>query len=255
MQKGVGGLEVVGGLVLSCTLSVVTAGAQCPAQSPQGCSTNRLEIPHFQPNPLVVPNGSTVTYEVELQNNPGQLPDACDVRDAFVTFCCPGADGNPVPGPAGCTNIPVTTSPCNVNGAANCVPTAEATTGIGLSATIPSPDNDRVVPGLVCLIHVNPGVTTALAEVMVHDGYLSCQGSPGSPQLALGNILAVQVLPCAGDCNGNGRVDIDDFTKAETIIVGSLPFSDCPAFDANHNARIDIDDFTAAALIAINGCP
>ena len=60
--------------------------------------------------------------------------------------------------------------------------------------------------------------------------------------------------PCAGDCNGNGRVDIDDFTKAESIIAGQQSFGMCPAFDGNHNGRIDIDDFTVAARNAVLGC-
>ena len=60
--------------------------------------------------------------------------------------------------------------------------------------------------------------------------------------------------PCAGDCNGNGRVDIDDFTKAESVIVGREPFADCLPFDANHTGRIDIDDFTVAAQNAVRGC-
>ena len=65
---------------------------------------------------------------------------------------------------------------------------------------------------------------------------------------------AVAVL-CAGDCNGNGRVDIDDFTKGECITISRCPFSDCPSFDANNNGRVDIDDFTIVGLNALRGCP
>lgn len=145
---------------------------------------------------LAVPNGSTVAYAVEVQNNPANLVDACDVTQAFVTFCCPGVDGNPVPGPAGCTDVPVTTLPCNVNDTANCVPTAEATMGIDFPATGLA-KNDKLVSGLVCSINVNPGVTNALAGVTLKAGYLSCQlpvPSTGVPEPALGNIVGVEVL-------------------------------------------------------------
>src|SRR5262250_2430003 len=60
-------------------------------QSPAGCSANRLNI-DLQASPIQAPNGSFVTYQVKVFNNPTSLSDACDVQGAFVQFCCPAAN-------------------------------------------------------------------------------------------------------------------------------------------------------------------
>ena len=192
MHRRVGGLKVLCGLVLSGTLFVARVGAECSSPSPPGCSTNLLRNVGVEVSPAAVPNGSKATYTVDIVNI-GAPANGCDVQKAFVIFCCPGADGNPVPGPVGCTNVPVTTSPCIVNDGATCVATAEATTGIDLPA---DGSNNKTVVGLQCLINVDPGVTTALAEAIVKEGYLSCQSPspPGVPEPALGNIVSVKVM-------------------------------------------------------------
>lgn len=190
-------LSVFGQLLVIALLSFVTrdaALAECTGQSPAGCSANRLNI-DIQAMPLAAPNGSLVTYLVQVSNNPGGNADACDATDAFVTFCCPAANGLPEPGPAGCTKIPVTQLMCQVNDGANCTPTAEALAGIDFPA---NGANDKSVPGLQCLINVNPGVMMARAQAMVDDGYLLCQlpsPSTGVPQPALPKLLDVIVIP------------------------------------------------------------
>src|SRR5262245_59204069 len=103
-------LVVGAGILLASTvflmLAARDAGAAdvCTMQSPANCSANRLNI-DIQANPIMAPNGSFVTYQVSVSNNPGNNPDACDVKGAFVTFCCPAANGLPEPGPTGCTLI------------------------------------------------------------------------------------------------------------------------------------------------------
>jgi hypothetical protein len=188
----VGG-QLLGIALLSC-VAQDAAFAACSGQSPSGCSANRLNI-DIQAMPLAAPNGSIVTYSVQVLNNAGGNADACDTTDAFLTFCCPAANGLPEPGPAGCTKIPVTQLTCQVNDGANCTPTAEALAGIDFPA---NGSNDKNVPGLQCLINVNPGVMMARAQAMVDAGYLLCQlpsPSTGVPQPALPKLLDVIVIP------------------------------------------------------------
>jgi len=165
------------------------AEAACTGQSPAGCSANRLSI-DIQASPLVAPNGTVVTYLVDVKNNSAANADACDIQSAFVTFCCPAANGLPEPGPSGCTKIPVAQLTCNVNDGANCTPTAEASSGISFPA---NGSNDKSVSGLKCLINVNAGVAMARARAMVDDGYLLCQSSAGVTEPALAKLLDVIV--------------------------------------------------------------
>ncbi|HVO24963.1 MAG TPA: hypothetical protein VMW56_15180 [Candidatus Margulisiibacteriota bacterium] len=141
-------------------------------------------------SPAGLPNGQTATYEAMVVNGT-VAQGACDVIDATVTFCCPGADGNPLPGPMGCTNVPVTTSPCNVNnGPPNCVATAGSS-----NLSFPADGTGNItVPGLNCLINVNPGVIKARAEARVNDGYILLQTATGVPQPELPKLLDVDIF-------------------------------------------------------------
>lgn len=180
-------LGVLVGALVSASAVFLNAAA-APAQSPPGCNANRLHI-NIDVTPASVPNGTMVEYTVMVTN--GTVPQgACDVSHATVTFCCPGPDGNPVPGPAGCTNVPVTTQPCEVNGASNCSPTAGSA-----NLTFPADGSaDITVPGLRCTINLNPGVTRARAKGQVNDGYILAQTAAGVPQPELGKLLDVFLI-------------------------------------------------------------
>jgi len=125
------------------------------AQSPPNCSANRLAIELHTDTPVVAPGG-LASFTASVRNDPNHIGDACDIQGAFVQLCCPGFDGNPLPGPAGCTLLPVAFTPCMVNG--NCVPTAEASSGLTLPA---NGFNDVVLGGLGCQIDTLMGQATA----------------------------------------------------------------------------------------------
>ena len=139
-------------------------------------------------SPPGAPPGSTIAYEVSVTN--GTVKDgACNVRDVRVAFCCPGPDGNPGPGPEGCTRVPVTTVPCEVNGIANCTPNADSS-----SLTFPADDTgDIIVPGLLCTIGVNPGVTKARAEARIDD-YVLLQTEAGVLQPGFSQFVDVALF-------------------------------------------------------------
>ncbi|MGH7790263.1 MAG: TolB family protein [Candidatus Binatia bacterium] len=65
---------------------------------------------------------------------------------------------------------------------------------------------------------------------------------------------------CAGDCNGNGTVNIDDLIRMVNIALGlqvicpSDAGPGCLAGDANCNCLITIDDIIKAVNNSLNGC-
>ena len=64
--------------------------------------------------------------------------------------------------------------------------------------------------------------------------------------------LALQT--CAGDCNGDGMVTVDELLTAVNIGLGSTPASQCPSVDANGDGEVTVDEIIQAANRALNGC-
>ncbi|HEY0300524.1 MAG TPA: hypothetical protein VGC36_04285, partial [Rhizomicrobium sp.] len=62
-------------------------------------------------------------------------------------------------------------------------------------------------------------------------------------------------LQCAGDCNANRSVTVDELVLAVNIALGSLPSSACDVLDANENGQVSIDEIISAVTAALNGCP
>ncbi|MGH7788719.1 MAG: hypothetical protein ACRERC_17750 [Candidatus Binatia bacterium] len=60
---------------------------------------------------------------------------------------------------------------------------------------------------------------------------------------------------CRGDCNGNGRVTVNELIVGVNIALGTAPASDCTAIDSNGNGVVSINELIAAVNVALNGCP
>jgi hypothetical protein len=60
---------------------------------------------------------------------------------------------------------------------------------------------------------------------------------------------------CPGDCNGDGRVVINELLTATTIALGTAPLSACPAAACAPGAGVSIACLTRAVTAALAGCP
>jgi hypothetical protein len=60
--------------------------------------------------------------------------------------------------------------------------------------------------------------------------------------------------PCAGDCNGNGEVTVDELIKGVNIALGNAPLEQCLSFDTNGNGAVTVDELIRAVNNALNGC-
>lgn len=60
---------------------------------------------------------------------------------------------------------------------------------------------------------------------------------------------------CPGDCNGDGRVAVDELVLGVNVGLGTRPVSACPAFDRNASGGATIDELLAAVRAALDGCP
>ncbi len=61
-------------------------------------------------------------------------------------------------------------------------------------------------------------------------------------------------VPCVGDCNGDGRVTVDEMLTVAAIALGNSSVAECRAGDARDEGTITVDDVLAAADNALNAC-
>lgn len=61
--------------------------------------------------------------------------------------------------------------------------------------------------------------------------------------------------PCVGDCNGDGRLTVDELLSMVNIALGNASVAvACLAGDPNMNGQIDVAEIIAAVNNALNGC-
>jgi hypothetical protein len=62
------------------------------------------------------------------------------------------------------------------------------------------------------------------------------------------------VSSCAGDCDGNAVVSLDELIAGVGIGLGQLPVDRCPAVDSEPDGAVRIDELVRAVAIAVGGC-
>lgn len=60
---------------------------------------------------------------------------------------------------------------------------------------------------------------------------------------------------CAGDCNTNGAVTIDEVIAGVRIALGLLPAAACAPVDVNRDQRVTVDELVSVVAQALNHCP
>lgn len=60
--------------------------------------------------------------------------------------------------------------------------------------------------------------------------------------------------PCAGDCNGDGSVTVDELVVGVNLILEQIPISTCVQFDTTSDGRVTVDELTAGVRAVLEGC-
>lgn len=60
---------------------------------------------------------------------------------------------------------------------------------------------------------------------------------------------------CAGDCNRDGEVQVDELVRAVRILLGEDPLLACAAADADGNSAVTVDEVVRGVLALLEGCP
>jgi len=64
----------------------------------------------------------------------------------------------------------------------------------------------------------------------------------------------LEISPCLGDCNGDGKVTVDELVTGVLIALGDLPPANCAAVDRDADGEVTVEEITAAARVAFGRC-
>ena len=70
----------------------------------------------------------------------------------------------------------------------------------------------------------------------------------------LPSVTATPGLGCAGDCNGDGMVPVNELITGVNIALGNAAVDACPAFDRDGNGQVAVNELIAAVNAALSGC-
>lgn len=62
------------------------------------------------------------------------------------------------------------------------------------------------------------------------------------------------LCPCAGDCDGNGVVSVDELVRGVNIAGGEIPLDQCISFNTAIDGTVATGELLAALDVALNGC-
>jgi hypothetical protein len=66
--------------------------------------------------------------------------------------------------------------------------------------------------------------------------------------------VRLAAVPCAGDCNTDGEVTVDELLSMVNVALGNTDVAVCVAGDANGDAGITVDEILSAVNNALQGC-
>jgi len=141
-----------------------------------------------------------------------------------------------------------------------CVPTATPTSTPGSGET-PSPAPTSTASPLPT---VPPSPTDTVAVASPNATFTATHSAP--PPTTAATVAETASPPpltptggvppaCAGDCNGDGTVTIDELVRAVNIALGSTPIAQCAPIDSNADGAAGIEELIRAVNNTLQGCP
>lgn len=91
-------------------------------------------------------------------------------------------------------------------------------------------------------------------SVVATIGDSSPVGNAASPNFAVASGFPSAQPACAGDCNGDQQVTVDELITAVNIALGLRPIDDCVVSDSNLDRQVTIDELLTAVNRALAGC-
>ena len=68
-------------------------------------------------------------------------------------------------------------------------------------------------------------------------------------------IAGTGMAQCVGDCDGDGKVLVNELVTGINIALGEAEIDRCPSFDASGDDVVTVDELVQAINVALEGCP
>lgn len=73
--------------------------------------------------------------------------------------------------------------------------------------------------------------------------------------VSLATATQARVRYCAGDCNDDKDVNVDELVSGINMALGEAASTACPAFDSNGDTQVTVDEIVAGVNSVLAGCP
>ncbi|MBI3785736.1 MAG: hypothetical protein HY270_20275 [Deltaproteobacteria bacterium] len=125
-------------------------------------------------------------------------------------------------------------------------------------AVIVSFDNSKPInaPGELfrCSIAIPAGITMGEHAIHLSGAIASDAGGQRVPAITQDGVLRIAGAACSGDCDHNGRVEVDDLLRAVSIAQGQASLATCLAADLDGDQEVTIEEVIRSVNQAMLGC-
>jgi cysteine-rich repeat protein len=111
--------------------------------------------------------------------------------------------------------------------------------------------NRIVDPGEMCDDGNSSGGDGCSAECMLDGG---ATPTPTATGMGASPTVTPPVAGCAGDCDGDDAVGINELVLAVNIALDLQPLTQCPAADLDAGGSVSIDELVTAINRSLGGC-
>jgi hypothetical protein len=75
-----------------------------------------------------------------------------------------------------------------------------------------------------------------------------------TPTQSPAHTLTAPPTVCGGDCDGDGRVTVDELITGVNIALGLAAVDRCPPFDTGGDGAVSVAELVAAVSTSLAGC-
>jgi subtilase family serine protease len=184
----------------------------------------------------------SATHTPTLTNTPTTTPTATDT---------PTPSSTPTP-----TSTPTGTPSATNTATSTATPTSTST---AIPTSTPKP-TETPTPSAVSTPMNTPTQPPTSTPTLTPTSTVSatCSATPSATATPTHDATAtpsLTVIPCVGDCNNDGTVDVDEILTMVNVALGNAHVDICPAGVADHDAEITVDEILTAVNNVLNGCP